>query len=174
MKKKIMMFIMIFIAFALQCTLLKAIALGKVVPNILLMLTALFGFMGGKKEGMFAGFFAGIFSDLLYGNGLIGFYMLLFVWIGYMNGMFNRLFYPEDIKLPLILTTFSNFIFGFFTYVFLFLLRSKLDINFYIIHVILPETVYTLIMTILLYRPLLFLVALTGEDTPDDRKVKDV
>lgn len=165
---------MIFIAFALQSTFFKAIALGKVAPNLLIMLTSLFGFMGGKKDGMFAGFFAGIFADILYGNGLIGFYMLLFVWIGYMNGLFNRLFYPEDVKLPLILTTSSDFLLGFFTYVFLFLLRSKLDITFYIIHVILPETVYTLILTILLFRPVLFIVTRIDEDTPEERKVKDV
>ena len=165
---------MIFISFCLQCTLFKALSLGKVAPNLLLMLTSVFGFMGGKKDGMFAGFFAGICTDILYGNGLIGFYMLLFVWIGYVNGMFNRLFYPEDIKIPRIITTVSDFIAGFLTYVFLFLLRSKLDLSFYIIHVILPETVYTLIITIILFKPILFLFGLSEDDVSGERKAKDV
>ena len=174
MKKRIFILICIFISFCLQCTLFKALALGKVGPNLLLMLTAVFGFMGGKKDGMFAGFFAGLFTDILYGNGIIGFYMLLFVWAGYVNGMFNTLFYPEDIKLPLILTTCSDFFCGFLTYVFLFLLRSKLDLSFYIVHVILPETVYTLVVTLLLYKPVLMLAGFFDDDAPGERKVKDV
>lgn len=173
MKKRAVELILILIAFALQCTLFKAISLGKVGPNLLLMLTSFFGFMGGKKEGMFAGFFAGLLTDILYGNSLIGFYILLYVWIGYGNGMFNRLFYPEDIKLPLILTTVSDFIYGFLSFVFLFLLRSKLDMKFYITHVILPECVYTLIVTIILFKPVLFLMQLFDDDIPE-RKAKDV
>ncbi|MBQ9549446.1 MAG: rod shape-determining protein MreD [Lachnospiraceae bacterium] len=173
MKKRIFMLVLIFISFCLQCTLFKALSLGKVGPNLLLMLTSIFGFTGGKKDGMFAGFFAGLFTDILYGNGLIGFFMLLFVWAGFVNGMFNTLFYPEDIKLPLILTTFSDFIAGFLTYVFLFLLRSRLDLGFYTVHVILPETVYTLVVTIILYKPVLFLSGLFDDDASGERKVKD-
>ncbi len=148
---------LVFICFILQGTLIKAISLGGVAPNLLLMLTSVSGFMCGKKDGMFTGFFAGLFTDILYGGGIIGFYILLYVWTGYVNGMFNRLFYPEDVKLPLILITVSNALNGFLTYVFLFLLRTRLDVSYYILRVILPETVYTLILTIILYRPLLFL-----------------
>ncbi|MCR4589474.1 MAG: rod shape-determining protein MreD [Lachnospiraceae bacterium] len=173
MKKNITDFILIFIAFALQCTLFKYLSLGKVAPNLLLMLTSLSGFMGGKKEGMFAGFFAGLFTDILYGNGIIGFSMLLFSWIGYICGLFNRLYYPEDVKLPLILTTVSDILYGFLYYVFLFLLRSRLDLQFYFIHVILPEAVYTLIVTIIIFRPLLFIRSFVEEDIPE-RKAKDV
>ncbi len=173
MKKKIVLILLILIAFVLQCSLFKFLSLGKVSPNLLLMLTSLSGFMGGKKEGMFTGFLAGLFTDLLYGNGIIGFSMLLFTWIGYISGLFNRLYYPEDVKLPLILTIISDILYGFLYYVFLFLLRSRLDIGFYFVHVILPEAVYTLVVTIILFRPLLFLRSFIEDDIPE-RKVNDV
>ena len=173
MKKYLTLFISIFIAFALQCTLFKFFSLGKVSPNLLLMLTSLSGFMGGKKEGMFTGFFAGLFTDILYGNGIIGFSMLLFTWIGYISGLFNRLYYPEDVKLPLILTIVSDILYGFLYYVFLFLLRSRLDLGFYFIHVILPEAVYTLIITIIIFKPILFLRDLIDDESPE-RKASDV
>ena len=157
MKRRIVEFILIVAGFILQSTLFKTLSLGGVAPNLLIMFTSFFGFMKGKKEGMFAGFVAGILTDILYGNGVIGLYALIFSWIGYGNGMFNRLFYPEDIKLPLILTTVSDFLYGFLSYVFLFLLRTRLDTGYYILNIILPEIVYTLIVTIVLYRPVLFI-----------------
>ena len=165
MIKKVIKLLLVFLCFILQGTLFKAMSLGGVTPNLLLMLTSFSGFVGGKKEGMYTGFFAGLFTDVLYGNGLIGFYILLYVWTGYVNGMFNRLFYPEDVKLPLILTTASNALNGFLTYVFLFLLRSRLDIGYYFLRVILPETVYTLVVTIMLFRPLLMIEQALQENT---------
>ncbi len=172
MIRKITKIILVLLCFILQGTLFKFLSLGGVTPNLLLMITSFSGFVGGKKEGMFTGFFAGLFTDVLYGNGIIGFYILLYVWTGYVNGMFNRLFYPEDVKLPLILTTVSNALNGFFTYVFLFLLRSRLDIGYYTLRFILPETVYTLIMTIILFKPLLMIEEALQEST--DRKGMNV
>ena len=165
MKRKAVKLLLIFLCFILQGSLFSVISLGGVSPNLLIMLTSFSGFMSGKKEGMFTGAVSGLFIDVLYGNGLIGFSMLLYAWIGYANGAFNRLFYPEDVKLPLILTTVSDFLAGFLTYVFLFLLRSRLDLSFYMLKIILPETVYTLLITILLFRPFLFLEELLKDET---------
>ncbi len=167
MKRRIVELLLIILFFLFQSTFFKVISLGGVSPNLLLILTALFGFMCGKGEGMYVGFFAGLCSDVLYGNGMIGLYTLLFSWAGYVCGAFNRLFFPEDLALPIILTTTVDIIYGFFSYVFLFLLRSRLDISWYFLHIILPEAVYTLIMTIILFKPVLFI----GQwlEAPQDR-----
>ena len=55
---------------------------------------------------------------------------------------------------------------------FLFLLRSRLDIGYYTLRVILPETVYTLIITIILFKPLLMIEEALQEST--DRKGMNV
>lgn len=165
MKRKAVKLLLIFLCFILQGSLFRVISLGGVSPNLLIILTSFSGFMSGKKEGMFTGAIAGLFIDVLYGNGLIGFSMLLYAWIGYANGAFSRLFYPEDVKLPLILTSVSDFLAGFLTYVFLFLLRSRLDLSYYMLKIILPETVYTLLITILLFKPFLFLEELLKDET---------
>ena len=77
--------------------------------------------------------------------------------VGYVNGTFQRMFYPEDIKLPLILILVSDIGYNFVCYVLLFLLRSRLDIGYYFIHVILPEAVYTIVIAFAVY-PLLLLL----------------
>ena len=88
----------------------QTLALASIAPNLMIILTASFGFMRGKKSGMFVGFFCGLFMDVFSGN-LIGFYALLYMVIGYLNGFFRRLFYAEDIKLPLILISGSEFVY---------------------------------------------------------------
>lgn len=45
-------------------------------------LTVSFGFMRGKKEGMFVGFFCGLLIDIFYGS-MIGFYALIYMYMDF-------------------------------------------------------------------------------------------
>ncbi len=98
-KKRIAMFFLVVICFILQNTILKTIELGSVAPNLLLVITAGFGFVGGRREGMFIGVICGLFADIFYGQ-LFGYYTLLYTLIGYANGFFHAVFYDQDIKQP--------------------------------------------------------------------------
>lgn len=155
MIRKSIEFLLVFFCFLLQCTFFKFISLGGIAPNLLIILTSAFGFMKGRTEGMFVGFFSGLMMDVLFGNGIIGLYTLIFTYIGFFNGMFNRMFFPDDVRLPIILITFSDLVYCFVVYVLTFLLRSRFDFGYYVLHIIIPETVYTIFITILFYRLLL-------------------
>lgn len=145
----------IFICFLLQCTVFRALAFGGIVPNLLIVLTASFGFMRGEKNGLLIGFFCGLLVDIFFGT-VIGFYALLYMYIGYTNGKFCTIFYPEDIKLPLILILCSDFFYGLVCYAILFLLRGRFDFRYYLVHIILPEIVYTIVVTLFLYPVILW------------------
>ncbi len=106
--------------------------------------------MRGKKTGLLSGFFCGLLSDIFLLNYL-GFYALLYMYLGYMAGSFNKIFFPEDIKLPLGLIALSDLLYGFFCYVFMFLMRGKLDLPYYFVHICIPECVYTMVVTIIFY-----------------------
>lgn len=150
MKRKIVVAIMLIICFVLQCTVFKALAFASISPNLLIILTSAFGFMGGKKEGMYIGFFSGLLLDIFYGN-VIGFYALMYLLIGYTNGFFRKIFYPEDIKLPMMLISASDLICNMLVYFFLFLFRGQFSFPYYLVHIITPELVYTILVTIFLY-----------------------
>lgn len=150
MRRKITVFLIILVCFLLQTTLFQSISFLTVAPNLLIIVTASFGFMRGKKEGMYIGFFCGMLIDIFYAN-ILGGYALLFMYIGYLNGFFRKLFFPEDLKLPMVLIAASDFIYNFVIYFFLFLFRNRLEFPYYLSHVILPELVYTLLMMIVLY-----------------------
>ena len=144
-------FLMIIICFILQNTVVQALALASISPNLLVILTSSMGLMRGKKEGMLVGFFCGFLVDIFYGD-LFGFYALVYMYIGYVNGFFNKIFYDDDIKLPMLVISASEFLYSLIVYVFLFLIRTRFNFGYYFIHIIIPELVYTIVVTLFLYR----------------------
>lgn len=154
MYRRITMLLLILIAYLLQSTMIRILPMGGVAPNLLIILTSCFGFMRGKKEGMFIGFVSGLVMDVLFGN-IIGFYALVYMIIGYLNGFFSSIFYPEDIKLPMVLITSSELVYCFVVYFFRFLIQGKLRFGYYFLHIILPEIVYTIFVTIIIYKIIL-------------------
>ena len=150
----VLFYFIMFFCFILQCTLFKRLSFGGISPNLLLITTTSLGFMRGEKQGLLAGFVSGLFVDIFFGD-VIGLYAMLYMYIGYLNGKFSRIFYPEDIKLPLALITLSDLSYGMVCYIVLFLLRGRLNFPYFFFHIILPETVYTIVMSIILYPILL-------------------
>lgn len=150
LRRKLAVFLIIAICFLLQSTFFQALAFASISPNLLIVVTSSFGFMRGRKEGMWIGFFCGLLLDIFFGS-VIGFYALIYSYIGYVNGFFRKMFFPDDIKLPLILIALSDFSCNVMVYLFLFFLRGKFRFNYYLLNIILPELVYTILITIVLY-----------------------
>lgn len=150
MRRKVTVAIIIIVCFLLQTTLFSALSFASIAPNLLIIVVAAFGFMRGKKEGLFIGFFCGLLLDI-FGGTVLGFYALIYMYVGYLNGFFRKLFYPEDIKLPLLLIAGSDLVCNFFIYILLFLFRNKYAIDYYFLHIMIPELVYTMVVTIFLY-----------------------
>ena len=154
MRRKCVIVGLILVCFLLQSTIFQMLSLGSITPNLLIILTATYGFMRGKKEGLIIGFICGFTIDLFYGN-LLGVNALIYMYIGYLNGFFNHIFYDDDVKLPMILITASDLTYGIVTYIIQFLLRGRLNIGYYFTRIILPEVAYTVVVTIVLYRIIL-------------------
>lgn len=166
MKRTLAIALLIIVSFILQCTVFQALALANISPNLLLIITSSLGFMRGEREGLLVGFFSGLLEDVFFGS-LIGFYAMLYMCLGYGSGLFHRIFYDEDIKLPMIWIALSELVYGLGVYFFMFLMRSKFEFLFYFTHIILPELSYTVALTIVLYRPIQkfnrFLERISGE-----------
>lgn len=156
MKRFTVSVLLIIMCFLLQTTVFQWIDFGGIVPNLMIILTASFGFMRGERTGLLFGFFCGLLVDIFFAN-VLGLNAMIYMYIGYTNGKFNRVFYPEDIKLPLFLILLSDFSYGFIYYFVLFLMRGRFQIGYYFIHIILPEMVYTILITLLLYPLILWL-----------------
>lgn len=150
MRRKIVLFVIITVCFLLQSTVFQTLSLANVAPNLLIIVISAFGFMRGKKEGLWIGFFCGLIVDIFFGFYL-GVYALLYMYVGYINGMFQKSFYPDDIKLPLLLIGSSDIVCNIVIYCLMFLLRGRFMFWYYLSSVIIPEFVYTMVITIFLY-----------------------
>ncbi len=150
MLRKIITAVLILFCFILQTTVFRSLDFGGIIPNLMVILTSSFGFMRGEREGLLIGFFCGLLCDIFSGD-MLGFYAMVLMYLGFLNGKFNQIFYPEDIKLPLALIVVSDFTYGIVCYVLLFLLRGKFDFLSYVAGIILPEAIYTIVVTFVLY-----------------------
>ncbi len=170
MKRKCCLVILILIFYSLQSTFCKAISLGGISPDIMILIPVCFGYFKGRNEGMFTGFVAGLVYDLYYG-GVFGYSMLAFTYAGYFSGVFSREYNERRIIIPLALTGVCEFAYEFIIYVGGFLLHNKLDVIFYLTHIIIPSVVYTMIAMVVLFRVLY--VCSNLFEHRENRKVND-
>ena len=150
MKRFLHYLVIVLLAFLLQNNVFATSALIDATPNLLLIVTFSFGFIRGKKEGMLLGFFCGLLMDAGYGETL-GYYALVYLCIGYVTGTIGQLFYVEFLNMPLLLCILSDFLYNLYIYVFGFLIHGRMQLSAYIAQIILPEVVYTAVLTLILY-----------------------
>ena len=150
MKKAIVSSIFIFCLFLLQSTLSSMFNIGNIKPNLLIIAVASLGFLGGKRTGIYAGFFSGLLIDVGF-RSVYGINALIYMYIGFTCGSLKKVLFPKDIKLPLLFIAVSDFCYNILYYFFHFFFRGKFDFTYYLIHIMLPEMVYTAIMACIIY-----------------------
>lgn len=156
MKRFLIYTFFIITCFVLQGTLFKFLDFGNISPNLLLVLTVSLGLMRGRKTGLLVGFFSGLLMDIFL-SSYIGLFSLLLMYCGYVAGCFNKIFFAEDIKLPIFLISLSDLFYGFFVYLIMFLLRGKMNLSYYFLHICIPECIYTVLITVVFY-PLILII----------------
>lgn len=139
------------LAFLVQTSIFPLIPFLSSTPNLLLILTFSYGFLRGSMPGMIYGLFAGLLMDLFY-SGPFGFYTLIFLSIGYANGFFNRFYYEEYLTLPVGMCIVSELLYHSYIYIFRFLIRAKFDLLYYFFHIVFPSIVFSVFVTMVLYR----------------------
>lgn len=155
MKRIVCNILLMVLAFTIQNCVFPLLPFLSATPNLLLILTFSFGFIHGKEAGMWYGLLAGILLDLFY-SGPFGFYTLLYVNVGYFNGIFTKYYYEDYITLPLILSLINEVVYNLYVYIFRFLIRNRLDFFYYAREIIIPEVIFTIVTTLLIYRFFLF------------------
>ena len=124
MKSKLVCFLTIIVCFLLQCTVLNLISIGSVTPNLLVVLCVSMGLMRGRKSGLWVGFFSGLLVDLFFGS-VFGFYALIYMYIGYLSGYAHRIYYDNDVKVPMALAACADVLYNFAVYGLQFLFKRQ-------------------------------------------------
>ena len=164
MKRFLVMVFLLVLFFLLQCTLLKSLlAFSGIAPNAVLIFIVSFALMRGDMTGLLLGFFSGLMLDLVFGE-MIGLYALIYMFIGFIFGKFYESYSPEKLIPSISLIALADLFLGLVCYVFLFMLRSRLHFKFYMLHIILPEVVYTVVIAVILYPLFYFINELLSAD----------
>lgn len=151
MRRVLLAVFSVLFTFFLQNSILQLIPGFDILPNLILVVTVVYGFSCGKRIGMLVGLFCGILSDTFIGDGGLGFYMLVYIYIGAFCGLFRGYIHQEEHLFSLFLCSLCSFGFGAYVYVFRFMLRGRFDMMNYIVSTILPELIFTLIGAVFLY-----------------------
>ena len=144
--------LMILIFFLLQTTVFqRTLRLAGIAPNLLLILTVCIGYMRGRTEGLIVGLICGLMMDMMYGV-VVGPCGFIYMALGFLVGYCQKYYFREDFIIPTILVSASELIFELYYYFVEFLLRGRLNFGFYLLYIILPKVIYTVAMSLILYR----------------------
>lgn len=152
-KRRISTIIFILLAFLLQTTVFHKLALANVVPNLLLILTVCYSYMRGRTSGEVIGLVLRI--DAGYDVRKRDWTVCLYFyddWV--LCGYCQKIYFTDNYILPCVLVGLSDLVYGFYYYITEFLVRGKLHFTFYFSHIILPELIYTLVISVVVFRVL--------------------
>ena len=96
MRRAVVNILMIIAAFVLEYSGIPFLTSLPVSPNLLLIIVFTISFVYGAWEGLLYGLLAGILMDG-FNSSPFGFYTLIFIWIGFINGLFTRYYYDDYI-----------------------------------------------------------------------------
>lgn len=151
MRNKVILFLTAVVCFFLQCTVIQVIAIGSITPNLLLIFVTSVGLMRGKKTALFTGFWTGLLADIFYGRTL-GVYAFLYMVIGYLSGFTCKIYYDNNIKVPMTLAAIGDLLYNMGIYIFLFLLKGNVQLGYFLRRIMIPELIYTIFFTAIVYR----------------------
>ena len=154
MRRTIVNILIIILAFAVEHSIFPFVPFLNAVPNLLLVITFTLAFSYGEMEGLLYGLLCGVLYDLFY-SGPFGFYTIIFIWIGYLNGFFSKHYYDDYILLPVVMCTINELIYNLYIFIAGYLLKGESGFWKYFTDRLLPNVVLTIVFTLVLYRPLL-------------------
>ncbi|HIT72030.1 MAG TPA: rod shape-determining protein MreD [Candidatus Fimicola cottocaccae] len=140
----------------LQSTLFQAIRIVNIMPNTSIIIIVSYALLRGRTEGAAVGCFSGVLTDIFFGTSF-GFYAFLGMMTGYICGRSFHNLYRENYILPIMISSAAVFIYENIIYFTGFLFKGNTEYFYFLIHLIIPEMVYTGVFSIIIYR-LLFAV----------------
>jgi len=145
--------LLLFFTFILQSTILRSIEIRGIVPNLMIIVIISFGLLRGKIDGAIAGAVLGLLQDIYFGD-VIGFFALIYMYIGFATGHLHMNFYKDSMLIPIGVMAAADVLVNLLVFFFTFLFRGQLHFHLYLGQIIIPELIYTVFVGFLLYQGL--------------------
>ena len=151
MRRIITVFLVLSVNIVIQSTILQNFSINGIIPNTAIIIVVSMALLRGSTEGAACGIAAGFLQDAFFGSS-IGYYALLGMLLGFFAGKFNKGFYRENYVLPVIVGIVSTVAYESCIFLTSVLFSGNVMYFYFLLNVILPETVYNAVTTIIIYR----------------------
>lgn len=168
--KYLVYFIITLINFILQTTVFEAFSIIGIKPNTAVIIVVAIAFIQGEADGIITGLFAGFLQDSFF-SLYLGCNMFIYASIGLVCGYCFKAFYKESFLLPLALVAAADLFYNFAFYVFNILLRGYFYFIGFLLPTVIPELVYTVVVSAILYRFVYSILDLVNNKTSYRRRL---
>jgi len=151
LRRIITIFAILVLNLVFQSSVLPYFEIRGIIPNTALIIILSFALLRGSFEGTLVGFAAGLFQDIFFGSSLC-YYALLGALTGYFCGKFHHGFFRENYATPVFFSIITVIAYETVVYLTRFLFTGNLHYLYFLINLILPEAVYTAVLTFVIYR----------------------
>lgn len=162
----------VFLFFLIQSSVLKGLAYSGALPNLLLILTVSYGYLRGERAAMVTGFFCGLLLDI-FGMNVLGFYALIYVYLGYLAGLCHSWYEPMDFRIPLAMIFTGDLSVLLLQFLLFFVLNRDFGFRYFLMGKALPELAATMIISVGVYPLLLWIEERFVNVDPAEKKKKE-
>ena len=162
--------LILIINLVLQSSIFQLISVRNIIPNTAIVIIVSISLLRGSKEGAIAGFFAGFLQDIFFGSSNF-YYAILGALCGYITGKFNKGFYRENYMLPIFISSISTLIYESIVFITGPLFNGSTNYLYFLFNLIIPETVYNAILTVVIYRILFAINSFLEQKEQHKRKL---
>ena len=153
----------IIVAFVLEDYIFSNLKLAGILPNIMLIVVSAFAYYNGSRYGLYAGLFSGLLIDIFNGYYL-GTNALIFMLIGFITGFYANIVMADDIKSNMIIVAVNDALYGLIFWC-ITMISNKAFSLYYLRGIIIPEIIYTVLLTLILHYPLLKITTYLNNQT---------
>ncbi len=150
MRKALGYLLLIVITFLMQSSLYLILPSQWTTPALQIILICSVGLMRGQKAGMWTGLLSGLLYDLFF-SSLFGFTAVCFLYIGYLSGALNNIFFDEDIRIPMAAVGIGTLAYRLICYLVEYVIHLRFFFRTYLTATVLPEVIASVLVTIPLY-----------------------
>lgn len=127
---------------------------GQALPDILLVIVIIMGFLLREKKGALIGLGGGLLQDFLFGHGL-GFFALTKMLLGYGAGLVGREIYRDKLTGPVIIVFTGTILHEMLIYALVYLFIGEVPFAWGMLKQFTGQAVFNSLLTLLLY-PFIF------------------
>lgn len=150
-------------ALLLQTSVLEVVSVAGIVPDLVMLIVVINGFLLGPREGAFLGYIGGIVEDLFLGE-YIGLNAISKLAAGYLAGVAGERLYKENMLVASGVTFFATSAGLLVNYLLLFYLGLHVSPYYALLRLALPTAVYTALLAPLVFNRIFRFLQLRSRD----------